>query len=103
MPEPSHHKSPLVSIVILYYKRSEIIEETLRSVLRQDYQNLEIIVVDNHSQDDLRQVIQGLSSEIRLLELPENLGACAGRNAGIREAHGDIIVFIDDDVCFASS
>src|SRR5260370_536004 len=93
---------PLVSIIILYYKRREIIEQTLRSVLCQDYANREIILVDNHSQDDLREVVEGLDSEIRLIQLPENGGACAGRNAGIRAAKGEIFVFLDDDVCFAS-
>jgi glycosyltransferase involved in cell wall biosynthesis len=94
--------SPFVSIVILYYKRCEIIERTLRSAISQDYTNREIIVVDNHSQDDLRAIVQDLGAEIRLIELPENKGACAGRNAEIRAARGNIVVFIDDDVCFAS-
>ena len=97
------YNSPLVSVVVLYYKRREIIEETLRSVLRQDYSHREIIVVDNHSQDDLRKIIPELGAEIKLIELPDNVGACGGRNAGIRAALGSIIVFIDDDVCFASS
>ena len=95
--------TPLVSVVILYYKRREIIEQTLRSVVCQDYANREIVLVDNHSEDDLRTLTEQLAPEIRLIEMPENLGACGGRNAGIRAAKGDIIVFIDDDVCFASS
>jgi glycosyltransferase involved in cell wall biosynthesis len=100
--DPLNGAAPLVSIVILYYKRREIIEETLASAVRQDYPNREVIVVDNHSEDDLRQVLDGLGSQVRLVELPDNVGACAGRNAGIRAARGDVIVVIDDDVCFAS-
>ena len=96
-------KPPLVSVIILYYKRREIIEETLRSALRQDYSNREIIVIDNHSEDDLRQVVERLSAGIKLIELQENMGACAGRNAGIRAARGEILVFIDDDVTFDST
>jgi GT2 family glycosyltransferase len=99
----SPQNSPRVSVVILYYKRREIIERTLRAALSQDYTNREIIVVDNHSEDDLRAVIEGLGSEVNLLQLSENLGACGGRNAGIRAANGDVIIFIDDDVCFAST
>src|SRR5438876_1009365 len=102
MSQHENNTSPLVSVVVLYYKRQEIIEETLRAALSQDYATREIIVVDNHSQDSLRRVIEGLSSEIRLIELPENMGACAGRNEGIRAARGDIIIFLDDDVCFTS-
>src|SRR6266571_4695081 len=99
----AHHAPPFVSIVILYYKRREIIEETLRSALNQDYVKREIIVVDNHSEDDLRGLVEGLSSEIRLIELPANAGACAGRNAGICASQGDIVVLLDDDVTFASA
>jgi GT2 family glycosyltransferase len=99
---PARSDAPLVSIVLLYYKRPEIIEETLRSILRQDYPNVEIILVDNNSRDGLRAVVDGLGANIDLMELSENLGACAGRNAGMREARGDIIVSIDDDVSFAS-
>lgn len=94
--------SPLVTIIILYYKRREVIEETLRSALRQDYLNKEIILVDNHSQDDLPQLVAALGGHIQVIELPENLGTCAGRNIGMRAARGEIFVFIDDDVSFAS-
>lgn len=94
---------PLVSIVILYYKRCEIIEQTLRSVLNQDYSNCEIILVDNHSQDGLRDIVNRLGGAIKLIQLKENTGACAGRNAGIRAAQGEYIIFLEDDVCFASS
>lgn len=93
---------PLVSVILLYYKRREIIEKTLRSVLAQDYPNYEIVLVDNHSEDDLRVLVESLNPAIRLLELPKNVGACAGRNEGIRAAAGEILVFIDDDVCFCS-
>jgi len=94
--------SPLASIVILYYKRREIIEKTLRAALAQEYEHREIIVVDNHSEDDIGDLVRALDPRIRLLDLPANLGACCGRNAGIRAALGDVIVVIDDDVCFAS-
>lgn len=94
-------RSPLVSIIVLYYRRRDTIEETLRSAARQEYPHREIIVVDNHSEDDLRQVVAEVGG-IRLIEMPENVGACAGRNAGIRAARGDLLVLIDDDVSFAS-
>ena len=88
---------------MLYYKRREIIERTLRSAIEQDYPNWEIVLVDNHSEDDLQDIVAALNApEIRLIQLPENLGACGGRNVGIREAKGEIFVFIDDDVCFST-
>ena len=93
---------PLVSVIILYYKRSETIQETLNSVSRQDYPNREIIIIDNHSEDDLKDIIEAKYPECRLFELPKNVGACAGRNAGIHRAQGQFLVFLEDDVSFSS-
>jgi GT2 family glycosyltransferase len=94
--------SPLVSVIILYYKRRETIRETLDSVIRQEYANREIILVDNHSEDDLREALASALVGVKLIEMPQHLGACAGRNAGIRAARGEILVFLDDDVSFRS-
>ena len=79
---------PLVSIVIVYYKRRETIAESIDSVLRQEYPHREVIVVDNHSQDGLKQWIETHGHDVTLIELPQNLGANGGRNAGIRAARG---------------
>lgn len=93
---------PLVSVIILYYRRRETIEEALNSVLAQDYPNLEIILVDNHSEDDIKQLKALSQPQIRLVELQENRGACGGRNAGIAAARGEMLVFLEDDVKFMS-
>lgn len=94
--------APLVSVIILYYKRTETIREVLDSVQRQDYLNREVIVIDNHSQDNLKQVVDSQYPQCRLLELPTNVGACAGRNVGIRHAQGEFLVFLEDDVSLSS-
>ncbi|MGA7635838.1 MAG: glycosyltransferase family A protein, partial [Candidatus Acidiferrales bacterium] len=73
-----------VSVVILYYKRRETIEESVDSVRAQDYPNVELIVVDNHSDDDIKTAIDRRGGQVKFIELPENIGACAGRNAGLR-------------------
>jgi GT2 family glycosyltransferase len=91
---------PLVSVIILNYKRLQELERCLESVVRQDWPNLEIIVVDNHSEEDVAGVVRKKSESIRLIELPANLGACGGRNAGIREARGEILISLDNDVSF---
>jgi len=90
--------SPLISIVIPYYRRQQVFENCLDSVFQQDYPNREIIVVDNHSEDGLKEHLGVKCEAIRLIELPSNLGACAARNRGIEAAKGEILVFIDDDV-----
>jgi GT2 family glycosyltransferase len=93
---------PLVSIIVLNYKRLNELAVCLDSALRQDYGNLEIIVVDNHSEEDVAGLVRSKSAAIRLIELPANLGACGGRNAGIRAARGQILITIDNDVSFGS-
>jgi len=99
---PKLSETPRVSVVILNYKRLSALEQAVRSAVTQNYANREIIVVDNHSEEDVKSLVRGLAPEARLIELPENLGTCGGRNAGIREAQGDIIVTLDNDVQFAS-
>jgi GT2 family glycosyltransferase len=93
---------PLVSVVILYYKRRETIAESIESVLRQEYARREVIVVDNHSEDGLKQWLEAGKYDVRLIELPENLGTCGGRNAGIQAARGEIVLCLEDDVSFLS-
>ena len=94
--------SPLISVIIPYYKRREIIGQCLDSVFSQDYVCREVIVIDNHSEDDVREVIERKGLDVRLIELSSNAGACAARNAGIQAARGEILVFIDDDMGFMS-
>ncbi len=90
--------SPLVSVVILYYRRRETIEESIDSVLSQDYPNIEVILVDNHSEDDVQTVVDQHANRIQFVQLSTNEGACGGRNAGWRASHGQIVVFLEDDV-----
>lgn len=93
---------PLVSVVILTYKRREALVRVLDSVREQEYPHREIIVVDNNSQDGLRQFLAEKAPGVRLLELTGNFGACRGRNVGINEARGDIIITLDNDMFFDS-
>jgi GT2 family glycosyltransferase len=95
--------SARVSIIIPYFKRGEVFERGLETVLNQDYGNKEIIIVDNHSEDGLKERIVGQKTGVQLIELPENRGACAARNAGAAIASGDILVILDDDAGFLSS
>jgi GT2 family glycosyltransferase len=96
-------QSTRVSVIIPYFKRGEIFERGLDTVLSQEYENKEVIVVDNHSEDDLRERILARRAGITFIELPENRGACAARNVGARAASGDILVILDDDAGFLSS
>ncbi len=89
-----------VSVVIPTYNRAMYIERSVRSVLQQTYQNLEIIVVDDGSTDDTLQILRKLQHEdhrLKILQQEKNLGAQAARNTGIRAATALYIAFLDSD------
>ena len=92
--------TPRVSIIIGNYNYGRFIEEAIRSVLDQDYAQLELIIVDDGSTDGSRTIIERLeaSSGGRLRALfQENAGVAAARNAGIEMARGEYIGFLDAD------
>lgn len=97
-----HSDFPLVSVIIVYYKRRDSIEESIRSALAQDYRNIEVIVVDNHSEDGLEQVLVEHGFRVQLIQLAENRGACGGRNVAFAAARGELVVSLEDDVSFSS-
>lgn len=92
--------SPLVSVITPSYNCSAFIKETIETVLDQTYPNWEMIIVDDHSQDDSVQVIksyEAIDSRIRLIPLANNVGAARARNIAIKEAQGAYIAFLDSD------
>jgi GT2 family glycosyltransferase len=95
---------PSVTVVVPTYNRSDFIERALDSLLKQNYpaDRLDVIAVDDGSTDGTREVLERLRrahSNFRYL-LQENRGPAAARNAAIREARGEIVLFMDDD-CIA--
>lgn len=89
-------KQPLVSIVIPTHNRPDHLERALESALRQTYENIEIIVVDDGSELSL-EVFEERSPSVRFLKNSTNRGACYSRNRGLEIAKGDYINFLDDD------
>ena len=92
-----------VSIIICTYNRSKLLKETLQSVQNQDFQSdqYEIIVVDNNSTDDTKDVVAEMAkaSPVSTGYVFEYMqGLSNARNAGINNSEGEIIVFTDDDV-----
>lgn len=88
-----------VSIIVPVYNAEKYIKETITSVIQQTYQNWELILVDDMSSDLSCKIIEGFLSDerIHLLKLEKNSKAAAARNAGIKEATGDVIAFVDAD------
>jgi len=92
----------LVSVIVPYYKRPDAIGRCLDSIFQQEYPNREVILVDSQSEDNVESLIRARGHQIKLLELPDNHGVNAARNAGIQAAKGQILVFVDDDMGFHS-
>ncbi len=87
--------SPLVSVVIPTYNRANVVTRAIRSVLSQTYQNLEIIIVDDGSEDGTVKALTRFSG-IRIITQC-NRGVSAARNAGIAKCQGELIAFLDSD------
>ena len=88
----------MVSIIIPTYNRAGIVSRAIQSVLNQTYQEYEIIVVDDGSQDNTKEIIAGIIDDrIRYIPLETNQGVAHARNVGIQEARYDYIAFLDSD------
>ena len=87
---------PLVSVIIPTYNRADTVSQTIDSVLKQTYPNVEVIVIDDGSKDNTQHVLSGYGSRIRNIH-QENAGQMVARNRGSREARGEIISFLDSD------
>lgn len=90
---------PLVSVIIPVYNGERYLESALRSAFTQDYQPLEVIVVDDGSTDNSARLARGFADVHYLYQ--ENCGVAAARNAGIVAARGECIAFLDQDDLWA--
>jgi len=86
----------LVSVIIPVFNGAHFLAEAVQSLLDQGHPQLEIIVVDDGSDDDLRAAIDALPVQVRLLH-QANSGPAAARNRGLRAASADLIGFLDVD------
>jgi glycosyltransferase involved in cell wall biosynthesis len=87
-----------VTVILPTYNRVHKLNEALQSVCAQTYDgNVEIIVVDDCSQDNTVSFVQQNYPDVRLLSLNTNVGHGAARNHGIRVARGQYIAFLDSD------
>jgi glycosyltransferase involved in cell wall biosynthesis len=89
-------KKPGVSVVIPAYNYAHYLPRTLDSILKQDYPNVEIVVVDDGSTDNTREIVASYGDKIRYV-YQQNAGLSAARNTGIKEAKFEYLGFIDAD------
>lgn len=87
---------PLVSVIVPTYNRLPVLGRALASIAAQTYADRELIIIDDGSTDGTVEWLQQQSCD-RLIALPENKGGAAARNAGIKQARGEYIAFLDSD------
>ena len=89
---------PTVTVIIPTCNRADKIFSSVQSVLNQTFDNFELIVVDDASSDNTKQIVNIFSDQrIRYICHSRNKGGSAARNTGIKESQGEFIAFLDDD------
>ena len=94
--------TPLVSVIIPTYNTARYVQESINSVLEQDYPSIQLIVIDDGSTDETVDIIRHYGERVVLLT-QQNQGAAAARNAGLAVAQGEYIAFLDSDDVWLST
>ena len=89
-------KNPLVSVVILTWNRKDDLLETVAELKESTYAPIEIIVVDNGSNDGTQEAINEKFPQVNFVRLEKNVGI-AGYNIGMKKARGEYVVLLDSD------
>ncbi|MBR1487117.1 MAG: glycosyltransferase family 2 protein, partial [Synergistaceae bacterium] len=91
----------LVSVIVPTYNGEKHLAATLESIINQDYENLEIVLVNDVSTDNsieiAKKILNSSSRTFQIIERSKNGGQCAARNTGLKAARGDYIIFFDHD------
>lgn len=88
---------PLISVIIPAYNGAAFLAEAIESIHQQNYDPLEIIIVDDGSTDDTPQIAASFQNDVRYIHQIHHGRPAAGRNRGVRESAGGIIGFLDQD------
>jgi GT2 family glycosyltransferase len=96
---PAQPAEPLVSVVVVCWNAADVIGRCIEHLLAQEYENREIVVVDDGSDDGTYDVAKRAAepTALTLVRSARNRGCPAARNLGIRHASGEIVAFIDAD------
>src|SRR5450631_1378229 len=89
---------PMVTVVVPTYNRAQLLGETMESILTQDFDDLELVVVSDGCTDNTEAVVSSfVDSRVRLIKQENSGGPARPRNAGVANATGKYVAFCDDD------
>ncbi|NQV00084.1 MAG: glycosyltransferase family 2 protein [Parcubacteria group bacterium] len=89
---------PKISIVVLNYNGLKYLKQTIPPLLSINYQNYEVVIVDNFSTDTSLKYLESIkSNKLKIIRNKENSGYCKGKNLGISKAQGKYILLLDED------
>lgn len=89
---------PLISIIIPTFNRAHTIERAINSILNQTYKNIEIIIIDDGSNDNTLEILNiEKYSQIRLYQHEKNRGVTAAKNTGLDQINGEWFTILDSD------
>jgi len=97
---PAVAEGPLITVIVTAWNPRNGLVSSVRSLLCQTWKNLEVIIVDDGSRDEFRPLLRmcgEMDPRIRVIELPDNQGTYAARNAGLAVSRGQFITFQDSD------
>lgn len=87
---------PLVSVIMPAYNAEKYVLEAVHSILNQDYEPVEILLIDDGSSDSTVDLVKQAAPQVHIIQ-QTNAGVAAARNTGLRHAHGELICFLDAD------
>lgn len=95
------NENPFISVLICTYKRKELLQRAILSVLRQNYENLQIVISDDKSNDGTKELCEELCQKHKEIFYSQNCkykkGPNGNKNNALDEAKGEFILFLDDD------
>lgn len=86
-----------ISIIMATYNRGKSIERAILSALNQSFKNFELVIVDDGSKDNTKEIVESIKDDRITYYYKENGGQSSARNYGIKRAKGQYIMFLDDD------
>lgn len=92
-----HRAAPLVSIIIVNFNGKKFLKPCLDSLVKQEYKNIEIIIVDNGSTDGSVDYLRLKFPQVRIVSLHTNVGFAGGNNVGFKKATGQYVLLLNND------